>query len=217
MEISTLLSRIDWNDLHGAYNICEEIADRLVAEDGALLKVFLRNLVEQEALRSQCERFNLFTKLVLLKAPNGAKVRLHLFETEVKEFHNHRAPFYSRLLSGEYVHKLYGNIESSADGEIKKMELPPVFMHKYTKNSAYILPSSFIHSTEATVFPSVSLMIQGPADREYLQIYNCDTGEVRTRYGWAVTSEIQEGGEMRVGDMIEDITEKIEVALGWRA
>jgi hypothetical protein len=70
----------------------------------------LANLEADTRLQGMCERYDFLDKLVVRDLPDaGVRVRLHLYRDGYFDRpHNHRWSFASRILRGQYVHRIFG-------------------------------------------------------------------------------------------------------------
>jgi hypothetical protein len=186
---------VKWDDILVAHQSASKALE--FASRPPVLGALLKGVLDSDALSAQCERFNLFSKIVLIDGRSeGWKLRLHMFGQEVLEAHHHRAPFCARVLAGEYQHLLFG-ANSTLENERLSFPLRPLFVQTQAVGSAYIIDSEMVHATLASE-NTVSLMLQGPVDRHSFDIYELRTGVRRTRVGAAASDRAQEAGEERI-------------------
>jgi hypothetical protein len=196
---------VDWDD---ATSILEQGSEALkLASSPATLRRLLGKVIESPSLISRCERFNLFSKIVLMEGASTAwKLRLHCFGSSTLEAHHHRATFCAQVIAGSYRHMLFG-ANASLDPERLKMPLKPLFMQIQCPGSAYMIDHEMVHITLAER-ETVSVMLQGPSVSEVFHIYEIETGSLRTRYGEKATQGIQELGEAKIG--VADLRDLME-------
>ncbi|WFU25162.1 hypothetical protein QA649_02635 [Bradyrhizobium sp. CB1717] len=194
-QVRALCDAVGWNDILGAHQGgCAALEH---ASRPSVLGALLEGVLNSEVLLAQCESFNLFSKIVLMEGVENAwKLRLHVFGEEVLEAHHHRAHFCARILSGEYKHLLFG-ANSSLDADRLSFPLRPLLVQAQAAGSAYMIDSEMVHSTFASA-NTVSLMLQGPINRNSFDIYELRTGRRRTRVGKSAHEGIQEEGEKKI-------------------
>tara|TARA_R110002110_G_scaffold98919_1_gene253001 strand:- start:1617 stop:2282 length:666 start_codon:yes stop_codon:yes gene_type:complete len=206
-------NNIDWDDMH-TVNV---ESDRLLRHlnNPSLLRELVLSLYDDERLQGMCEHFDHFDKLVLHKCEQtDTRLRMHIFGDKfVEEAHNHRHCFSSYIIRGEYIHYIHGSEDAGDQSDRSRVQVPIIVQHQL-EDSCYSLHHSAIHSNYAEP-NTISLVLAGPAKREYFRIVDKETGEFRIRYGNEKKPGIQEKGEARVGkeelDHIVEILEEKEV------
>jgi hypothetical protein len=204
-QVRVLCETIAWGDTIAAHE--RGTAALEFAARPHVLGALLETVANSDDLRTQCEKFNLFSKIVLMaSAAKGWKLRLHVFDEEVLEAHHHRASFCAKILAGGYKHLLFG---ANARLEQDRLSFPlkPLFVQTQAIGSAYMIDSEMVHSTLARE-RTVSLMLQAPIDREAFDIYELRTGTRRMRVGAAATQGHQEDGEQRLDEVSFNILVK---------
>ena len=155
----------DWDDVGSVAARCAPIFDSLEAEPGTI-PALLERLADDSHLQSLCERFDFFDKLVVHDDVEAKiRVRIHLF---VKGYfdrpHNHRWTFASLLLSGSYLHQLFGRDE--AFGEDTDVDsLKPIMERTEQAGSRYALHHNSVHAVRAAN-DTISIVVRGPAAKQ---------------------------------------------------
>lgn len=170
-----LLSRgTDWNNLQQVSDRSQSVFQDLLYSGG--LQEALDNLRSDEHLRSMCERYDFLDKLVLYDDPStSVRVRLHLFRSGYYDRpHNHRWSFASRILRGEYVHRIYGR-EDVLLGQHDSQPLDPIMERIEREGDEYVLHHNSVHSVQATE-DTISLVLRGPASKERFLIRDLGAG-----------------------------------------
>lgn len=194
--VGRVMRAISWDDIDDVHDTAGALLEELAAP-GALGALAAR-VPDDPALLAACERFNLFTKVVLHEDPeSGVRLRLHVFGDEmVEEAHNHRATFCARILHGRYRHYLYTSEEHLRDRGITR----PVARWRQDQLPGYVytLHHELVHSTYADP-RTVSLVLQGPRERDSFRIIDLADGRERVRQGADSVDGAQEPGEQRLG------------------
>ena len=206
-ELPLHCDAVDWSD---AASILQQGGEALkLACAPEILRLLLGTVVETPRLLAKCERFNLFSKIVLMQGTSPAwKLRLHCFGAPTLEAHHHRASFCAQVIAGSYRHMLFG-ANSSLDLERLKKPLKPLFMQIQRPGSAYMIDHEMVHITLAER-DTVSIILQGPAVSEVFDIYDIESGLRRVRYSDSETQGIQEPGESKLGAAdLRDLTDML--------
>lgn len=170
------LRHLDWDDPTRARKAAESAFTRLTDDRWALLLELLDALPDHPELTEMCETYDFLDKLVLHNdADGGFRVRLHVFRPGYFDRpHNHRWPFASMILTGSYLHTLYG---ADTDFETATLaSLRPLHVHTESAGGWYLLHHSAVHSVAAEA-GTVSLILRGPAAKDAFRIIDVPTGE----------------------------------------
>ena len=154
---------VDWDDAHGPLELAEAIFDEVTAGPDTLA-----SLVESLPLEDgTAESFPALDKLVLWQSDDGdVRLRLHVFFPGYADrTHNHRWSFVSRILSGGYVHSLYGPEASVLRDVDGGCEPRVVYAGHVQAGSTYYLHHSLVHSLR-TDDVAVSLILRGPSTKD---------------------------------------------------
>lgn len=164
MNDLTALVKADWDDLGAVVDATGSIFQELLQP--GRLPTMLDHLLEDEHLRQLCERYDFLDKLVLFDDPHtGIRVRLHLFRSGYFDRpHNHRWSFASRILVGQYVHRLYGREDVLLDSP-DAQELRPIMERVEYVGDEYVLHHDSVHAV-AAVDNTISLVLRGPARKD---------------------------------------------------
>ncbi|MDF9302014.1 hypothetical protein P5P81_05535 [Tritonibacter mobilis] len=195
---------VDWSDMDAVNRFNASLLSR-VAEP-ANLKILVDRVLATPDLREMCERHNLFNRLVLYSADErGFRIRLHVYhQPEIETIHDHRFPFTAYLLNGSYIHTtfepkgdMYGQYDPTGaqdggDTAYSEENFVETACDKLERGDFYTINSDIYHTVEAEK-DTVSLMLRGPAEKEFCLfvtpadggISNCisaenETNEVRT-------------------------------------
>ena len=206
-ELFETRAPVDWDDAGGPLELAEAIFDEVAGSPETLV-----SLVEAHPLDDgNAESFPALDKLVLWQSPDAeVRLRLHVFFPGYADrTHNHRWSFVSRILSGGYVHSLYGAeqdvLREAADGHEPRV----VYAGHVQAGSTYFLHHSLVHSLR-TDEVAVSLILRGPSTKtDYFTVTTEEmlwsTGAAREstaeRAAKAMTSE----GRERVLRVLEEL------------
>jgi hypothetical protein len=192
----------DWRDLRTSGNRAAAILRRL-AEDPASLKALLLNVLHDETLLGKCERHVPFDKVVVYDADDrDFRIRLHVWRmTDHERAHQHRFSFTARMLQGHYRHVIYdasplkavrrdsGNERDHMDPEhpdaatnVDLAGIRPMLEYDMYAGDGYTLHHDAVHATLVDS-QTVSLILRGPAEKEFAFVANLDEGGVYWRFG----------------------------------
>lgn len=173
-SLSELSRRTDWEDLAQVSDRSRSVFSELLHEGG--LARALNDLRTDEHLRGMCERYDFLDKLVLFDdRSTSVRVRLHLFRAGYYDRpHNHRWSFASRILRGQYVHRLYGREDVILDAE-GDADLEPIMERVERDGDEYVLHHNSVHAVQADE-DTISLVLRGPSSKERFLIRDLQTG-----------------------------------------
>lgn len=161
-EILRAAIKIDWADAASANGIADDIFDALPGGD--LLARRIRQVVETRGDGADCESYQQMDKLVLWQSDDRSlRLRLHVFHPGFFDRpHNHRWSFVARILTGGYLHSLYGS-EDTVGASAGAGHAPRArFARQETPGTQYYLEHSLVHSLSADRI-AVSLVLRGPS------------------------------------------------------
>ena len=171
----SLLEGLDWTRID---QICEVThhALALLAQPACLGYLFDRMLADP-ALLARSERQKLADRVVLYEDPNDTfRLRINRWTGASELPHNHRFPFSARILSGKYLHALYGDVDDILGRESESV-LHPNLVRFELPGDVYTLTQQMVH--QATSYPdTISLLVRGPAMRDVTVALNPATGRV---------------------------------------
>lgn len=225
----------DWRDLRSSGDRASAVLEQL-AKDPGLLKSMLLHVLDDEKLRSMCERHRPFDKIVLLDGgEKNFRIRLHIWHgTEFERAHQHRFSFTARMLQGRYRHVLYdlgspaaavapsaGALEhpdpdhpDTSSGE-RLASITPLLEYEMRAGDGYTLHHTAVHATLVET-GTVSLILRGPAEKEAAFVANLDAGGVYWRFGRKDESreriQAKELTRDELGAVITDLTRRGIVA-----
>jgi hypothetical protein len=139
------------------------------------LRRLIENVMHDERLLSLSERSESFDKLVLATdKASGCRLRLHRFDTQfVDTPHNHRYSFWSLLLSGKYLHTIYGPGRDAL--RLPRGRLPASsYAAFHAVGAVYGLHHSIVHTATDVAPGTYSLMLRGPKAKVKDDLYKVD-------------------------------------------
>ena len=193
-EVLTALERIDWDNTGSILAGATPVFD-LVAGNSVVLAGLLDNLQRDAHLQAMCERYDFLDKLVLADIPrSGIRIRLHLYRAGYYDRpHNHRWSFASRIMRGQYVHRIFGQ-DSDFTPDTDPSTLRPIHERVESSGAAYALHHTSIHTVQAEE-GTVSLLIRGPAAKERFLILDRAAGGSFWAYGAATETPQQQAAK----------------------
>ncbi|MFF2773853.1 hypothetical protein ACFVU3_03015 [Streptomyces sp. NPDC058052] len=158
----TRLTRLDWSRIEVAEHVAGQVT-HAIGSPGALREL-IDNALDDTQLLGLSERQWWGDRIVLFDDPDSMlRIRLHRFDQGTHFPHSHRWPFHTRILKGQYLHRLYGPeeyVKAQLQGENPK-PLVPSTIRTEGEGSSYAIDQHMVHSvTSAT--NTFSLVIQGP-------------------------------------------------------
>lgn len=214
-RIAGRIAPIDWSNLPEAQETVGAFLDRVLAQPE-----LLGDLARQAAAVGWegCESYPQMDKIVLWRNDElEMRLRLHIFGPGyVDRPHNHRWSFASRILTGAYVHSVYG---SEADVmQLLREGKPPRLLYSQVERpgSQYLLDHSAVHSLRTDQW-TVSLLLRGPAVKEeYFTIEPVSSGQLMERVRWSggaahesdarrAEKELTVAGRQRLGAVLRQL------------
>lgn len=208
------LVEIDWTNVDEIREKSEPVMRRL-AEEKALLRELVVDLLRDPERLKMCEQDYYLSKYVLYNDPRGRmRLRLHVMrEGPVEVPHGHRNSFAVLILRGGYEHTFFTPID---DGEtlIGPDELRPAVRRWEGEGVHYAIDHSIIHSTQNKGEPCITLMARGPSLRP--KAINLDMTERRSWWhrGAADLSEDEAAlverldDEKHIGELVSFLEER---------
>lgn len=180
------LRDLDWNDVETVDSAARKAFERIASEKN-LLRRALNVIPGHPHLANLCEHYDILDKVVLYDDTEyGIRVRLHIFGPGYHDRpHNHRWTYASRILRGEYLHRLYGDIE--LDTELDPSALHAIHVRQEQVGTGYALHHSVVHAVVAEP-GTVSLVIRGPAIKDRFLVMDNANGKAWWQYGAAKES-----------------------------
>jgi hypothetical protein len=206
-ELFETRTPVDWDDAAGPLELAEAIFDEVAGSPETLV-----SLVEAHPLDDgNAESFPALDKLVLWQSPDAeVRLRLHVFFPGYADrTHNHRWSFVSRILSGGYVHSLYG-AEQDVLREVTDGGAPRVVYAGHVQaGSTYFLHHSLVHSLR-TDEVAVSLILRGPSTKtDYFTVAAAETlwstGAARESAAERAAKAMTNEGRERVLRVLEEL------------
>ncbi|AYF75284.1 hypothetical protein D7D52_16980 [Nocardia yunnanensis] len=180
-----VLAEIDWDDTESILTHATVVFDALTREGNALVLDLLERLPAQPALTGMCEGYDFMRKLVLWTDPDSdVRLRLHLYSGRHTERpHNHRWPFSSRIVRGNYQHNLYGS-DTGFDENTDPAALKPLLAQRQRPGDTFALHHASVHNVCADP-GTVSMILRGPAAKTRFLIHDTATRAQFHVYGAA--------------------------------
>jgi hypothetical protein len=162
---------IDWSHPQSGAQRAREVLDRLTDRPD-LLVALVRDVAAADARAgaaggAACESYPNMDKLVLWQSPDGAvRLRLHVFfPGYVDRPHNHRWSFVSRIVTGGYLHTVYGSDVEVLREVGEGREPQPRYLRREGPGGDYFLADTMVHSLRVDEV-TVSLLLRGPAVKD---------------------------------------------------
>jgi hypothetical protein len=123
------------------------------ASEPGHLRALLSAVTADPVLSGLSERLRSLDKIVLLNHPaTRTRLRLHHFRVGTYDLmHNHKWPFYSKILKGHLVQELFEAIDAT----------PPQFVSSFDAGSGYFLGPHLFHKLRAQG-QTITLVLRGP-------------------------------------------------------
>ena len=195
-----VIGDIDWEDTGSVLDGATTVFDALT-QDAGMLPELLAGVRSDEHLREMCERYDFLDKLVLYDDRAAqVRIRLHLYRSGYFDRpHNHRWSFASRIVSGQYTHRIFGN-DSQFNEDTDPDTLVAVHERIESPGSTYALHHTSVHTVQAEA-DTISLLLRGPAAKKRFLILDRAAGGSFWVYGAA-----QESPEQRASKRMSDST-----------
>jgi hypothetical protein len=197
------LRHVDWDDTGSILAGCTPALDAITSIP-AVLDDLLETLLTDPRLQAMCERYDFLDKLVLHDMPDvGVRVRLHLYRDGYYDRpHNHRWSFASRILRGQYGHRIFGT-DAALTEDTDPATLQPLCERTETPGSTYALHHASVHTVQASE-DTVSLLIRGPAAKDRFLILDRPAGSSFWAYGAASETPQQRAAKTMTPPVLHD-------------
>ena len=138
------------------------------------LSALLDAVTASEVLPGLSERLRSLDKIVLLDdKATKTRLRLHHFKEGTYDLmHNHKWPFYSKILKGHLVQELFDNLDAAA----------PQFVSSFATNSSYFLGPGLFHKLRAKQ-ETITLILRGPDLIQSAKWKDVNSGDVWNHVG----------------------------------
>jgi hypothetical protein len=195
------LGNIDWDDTGSILARCTPAFDAITP---AVLADLLETLLADPRLQAMCERYDFLDKLVLHDDPDaGVRIRLHLYRDGYYDRpHNHRWSFASRILCGQYGHRIFGT-DNAFTEDTDPATLRPLCERTETPGSTYALHHASVHTVQASG-GTISLLIRGPAAKDRFLILDRAAGGSFWAYGAASETPQQRAAKTMTPAILHD-------------
>jgi hypothetical protein len=181
-DIQNRIRAIDWLDLSQVADSSSSLLSQL-AGDPEMLWELTTSVRENSELMALCEHYDILDKIVVYNDTEaGARLRLHIFLPGYFDRpHNHRWTYSSLILSGGYVHTLYGTEDRIHDG-MDVSSLSAMLVRREEVGSAYTLHHTMVHSVVADPY-TVSLILRGPSVKQRFLVMDRKTNQAWWQFG----------------------------------
>lgn len=209
------LRGIDWEDLDLVEQTSRLALEQMWA-NREIIRTALDAVADTPELLAMCERPDPVTigevgqsldKIVMYADPeSGVRVRLHVFWNGCYDLpHNHRWSFASMVLKGQFRHFMYGD---QGDDDIP-FPLPFNVLHarEERQGMTYALHHRMMHALVAEE-NTVSLVIRGPAVKDYSFLVDTKTGERMYHFGADKESPEKEARRKMTPETLRDLSVK---------
>lgn len=202
------LGNIDWDDTGSILAGCTPAFDAITP---AVLNGLLETLLADPRLQAMCERYDFLDKLVLHDMPDaGVRIRLHLYRDGYYDRpHNHRWSFASRILCGQYGHRIFGTDDAFTE-DTDPATLRPLCERTETPGSTYALHHASVHTVQASG-GTISLLIRGPAAKDRFLILDRAAGGSFWAYGAASETQQQRAAKTMTPAILHDAIDRARI------
>lgn len=203
------LAKIDWDDTASILHGCAPVFNALTDEPG-LLTGLLARIGGDPHLVEMCEGYDFMHKLVLYdNIELNIRLRLHLFQGgNFDRPHNHRWSFASRILRGNYVHRIFGRDDQFRE-DTDQDDLLPIHERVERGGSTYALHHTSVHAIQAEA-DTISLLVRGPSAKDRFLILDAATGGSFWVYGAAQESAEQRSSKRLTPDHFDQTVSRVQ-------
>lgn len=209
------LRGIDWEDLDAVEQTSRLALDQMWA-NREIVRTALDAVADTPELLALCERPDPVTlgevgqsldKIVLYADPeSGVRVRLHVFWNGCYDLpHNHRWTFASMVLKGHFRHFMYG--DQGDDDAAFPLPFTALHARQERQGTTYALHHRMMHALVAEE-NTVSLVIRGPAVKDYSFLVDTKTGERVYHFGADKESPEKEARKKMTPETLRDLAAK---------
>ncbi|MBF6187045.1 MULTISPECIES: hypothetical protein [Nocardia] len=196
---------VDWASPPAVRSAVQPLFD-LAVDDKDFLRALLTNTEHDPHLQAMCERYDFMDKVVAFDSDEGVRIRFHLFRPGYFDRpHNHRWPFGSVVLAGEYVHTIFGTPELAATPD---NELTVLSESLLAAGTGYVMSADATHSVVAKA-DTVSFVVRGPAVRDRFLILDRAAGHSFHVYGNQFESEQTSAAKRMDPQVLHEVIHKI--------
>jgi hypothetical protein len=180
----------------------------------AVLAGLLQALLEDPRLQAMCERYDFLDKLVLHDMPDaGVRIRLHLYRDGYYDRpHNHRWSFASRIIRGQYGHRIFRTDDAFTE-DTDPAGLRPLCERTETPGSTYALHHASVHTVQASE-GTIALLIRGPAAKDRFLILDRAAGGSLWAYGAASETPRQRAAKTMTPAILHDAIDRARTLAG---
>ena len=205
------LGNIDWDDTGSILGGCIPAFDAITP---AVLANLLETLQADPRLQAMCERYDFLDKLVLHDMPDaGVRIRLHLYRDGYYDRpHNHRWSFASRILCGQYGHRIFGTDDAFTE-DTDPTTLQALCERIETPGSTYALHHASVHTVQACG-GTISLLIRGPAAKDRFLILDRAAEGSFWAYGAASETPQQRAAKTMTPAILHDAIARARILAG---
>jgi hypothetical protein len=184
-----------------------------ITSSPAALGDLLESLLADPRLQGMCERYDFLDKLVLHDMPDaGVRIRLHLYRDGYYDRpHNHRWSFASRVICGQYRHRIFGS-DAGFTEDTDPATLLPLCERTETRGSTYALHHASVHTVQASE-GTISLLVRGPAAKERFLILDRAGGSFWA-YGAASETAEQRATKTMTPAVLHDAVDRARALTG---
>lgn len=138
------------------------------------LAALLDAVTTSQVLSGLSERLRSLDKIVLLDdRATKTRLRLHHFKEGTYDLmHNHKWPFYSKVLKGHLVQELFDSLDATA----------PQFVSSFATSSSYFLGPGLFHKLRAKQ-ETITLILRGPDLIQSAKWRDVNSGDVWDHVG----------------------------------
>jgi hypothetical protein len=197
------LRSLDWEDIDAVEHATRKTLTA-ITEDPEAIRAALLMLPKQPELLRLCEHYDILDKIALYSDESGVRLRLHVFLPGYFDRpHNHRWPYASKILRGEYRHYLFGDI--TLDETIDPSSLTALQVRQEHVGTIYALHHTMVHAVVAEPY-TVSLVLRGPAIKDRFLVMDRKTGESWWQYGASQESTSSAAKKQMSLEQLSDVT-----------
>lgn len=172
------LARLSWGRIDEVCDVTHEALATL--GQPACLRYLFDRLLDDPVLMARSERQKQSDRVVIYEDPEDRfRVRLNRWRGVPETPHNHRFPFSARVLSGQYRHALYGDVEQFLERDSDRPLLPHL-VRVERAGDCYSITEQMVHQTTAEP-DTMSILVRGPAARDFGVALDPNTGRVASQ------------------------------------
>jgi predicted metal-dependent enzyme (double-stranded beta helix superfamily) len=202
------LRTVDWNDVADIASASAPIFEAF-RTDHTVLSGLLDNLAHDAQLQSLCERYDFLDKLVLHDdTVANVRVRLHLFRPGYFDRpHNHRWSFASLILTGSYLHRVFGRDDILTE-DTDPDTLAAILQRVEHAGDSYALHHNSVHTVQAAA-DTISIVLRGPAAKDRFLILDRPRRSSFWVYGAAHETAQQRADKQMTPDQVAETIARV--------